>query len=269
VAATADATTQAKTARMALTVAVTSPDLPRPVALDMNGAMAFDGSRADFTMNLGSVLPTAGTNTTVETRLVGGAMYLDMAPLVSALSKSVGPLAGSLFGQVKWVKADIGALGSEGSPAQYTQYMDYLSSVAQGAVTTVGHETLRGVATTHYRATLDPSKIVALDQRRIAKMPPALRATTQKALDSLAKSRTPFVANVWIDSHDMLRRLEMDVPLPAVSAGAATAHGSVSVRMDLYDFGTVVDVQAPPASEVTDLSSLGSAVGTLGGGSSI
>ncbi|HEY1741327.1 MAG TPA: hypothetical protein VGI86_21620 [Acidimicrobiia bacterium] len=263
VAATADATAHAKTARTAMTISVTSPELPHAVALDMNGALAFDGSRADFTMNLGSLLPQAGTDASVEVRLLDGVMYMNMAPFVGALSKELGPAASQMLGNVKWLKLDTGDLGAQGgSPAQYTQYLEYLRAVSKGDVTTVGPETVRGVATTHYRATLDPAKVVAADRQRLAKLSPALRPLMEKALDAMANSHTPFVADVWIDGHDMVRRLAMAVPSLTVSAGTKSVTESVSVRVDLYDFGTPVNVQAPPPSEVQDFSALAGGLGS-------
>ena len=53
----------------------------------------------------------------------------------------------------------------------------------------------------------------------------------QTAIDALTASRTPFVANVWIDDHDMLRRMELDLPSlhvaqsgPEVDAVKARGH---------------------------------------------
>ncbi|HEY3831836.1 MAG TPA: hypothetical protein VGO03_06055 [Acidimicrobiia bacterium] len=263
VAATAAATSQAKTARMAMTIGVTSPQLPHAVTLDMNGVQAFDGSRAEFTMNLGSLLPQAATNAEVQVRLVDGTMYMDMAPFVSALSKSLGMNVGSLLGNVKWLKLDTGQLGAgSGTPAEYTGDLDYLRAASKGGVTAVGTDTVRGVSTTHYRAMLDPAKIVAADKQRLARLAPALRAVTQKGIDAIAKLHTPLVANVWIDGHDMVRRFAMDVPSLSVATGTTTVNESVSVSMEFYDFGTPVNVQAPPPSEVRDFSALTGGLGS-------
>ena len=134
--------------------------------------------------------------------------------------------------------------------------------MSKGHVTTVGHDTIRGVATTHYRVTMSPAAVVAADQKRFEKLSGALRDAMQKSIDSIAKLRTPIVADVWIDGHDMARRFEMHLPALSVATGSTTITASVSMRMDLYDFGTPVDVQVPPASEVQDMSGL---AGMLGG----
>ncbi len=267
VAATADATAKAKTARMAMTVSVSGDGLPQSVTLDMDGAMAFDGSRADFTMNLGSLIPTAGANAAVEIRLVDGAMYMDMASFLKALSSAADGLdLGSLLGDAKWLKVDAGQLGSANSPAQYTQYLEYLRGVSNGGVTTVGHDTIRGVDTTHYRADIDVAKAIAAERERLAKMSPMMRQLMEKDLDALAASDAPMHADVWIDDHDMVRRFKMDMPALKVPVSGRTVEESVSAQIDLYDFGTPVDVQAPPPSEVRDLSQLlNGALGSLGG----
>ena len=59
VAASADATSHAKTARMDMSISESGTGLPTGINLDMQGAFAFDGSGADYTMNLGSLLPGA------------------------------------------------------------------------------------------------------------------------------------------------------------------------------------------------------------------
>jgi hypothetical protein len=260
VASTADATTKPKTAKMAIAVTVKSPALTRDVTVDMQGALAFDGSRADLTMSLGSILPSVPSDAQVEARLVGGSMYIDMSKLLSSLG-GAGQAMPPGLANFHWLKIDASGLtgvnGSD-SPSDYTQYLEYLRAASKGGVTTVGHETVRGVATTHYRVLLDPAKIVAAEQKRVDAMPPALHDVLERGIQALEHSTKTIVADVWIDNAGLARRVAMDVPLTIPNAGAAT----VSVRMELYDFGTKVDVQAPPPSEVANASDLAGLLGS-------
>jgi hypothetical protein len=67
-------------------------------------------------------------------------------------------------------------------------------------------------------------------------------------LDQLGSADIPF--EVFIDAQGLLRRLSLDMSLTIAGEPLRMA-----MQMDYYDFGVAVDVQAPPAStvhEVTD-----------------
>ena len=76
-----------------------------------------------------------------------------------------------------------------------------------------------------------------------------MRSNLERLLSQMGKAGGPIVADVWIDGEGMTRRLQMKLPLAVAGLNAST-----TVQMDLYDFGTKVDVQPPPASEVRDIS---------------
>jgi hypothetical protein len=120
-------------------------------------------------------------------------------------------------------------------------------------VTTVGPDTIRGVATTHYHALLDLGK--AIDQ---AKVPPSLRPSLKQAL-SLFGNESSIPVDIWVDAASRVRRLTETMNLPGV--------GAFSTTIDLYDFGVPVNVVAPPADQVAPLPSFGS-LGGLGSGAS-
>jgi hypothetical protein len=79
----------------------------------------------------------------------------------------------------------------------------------------LGSEEIRGVATTHYRAHLDSTKL-------------GVNAGESVAVDA------------WIDEEGLPRRVR-------VPFGAGGYAGAV---VDLFDFGVPVDIDAPPANEV-------------------
>jgi len=99
-------------------------------------------------------------------------------------------------------------------------------------VTKVGTETLGGVETTHYTATLDPAKIP--NGARLQK----LTGASYQPVD------------VWIDSDDHVRRLHMAY---SMSGSAAAGVGmSNEMTMTFSDYGKNVDVSVPTDAETFD-----------------
>src|SRR5690242_15498398 len=87
IAATASATTRARTAKVIGQVTETGDGLPNgSVKIDMDGAIAFDGSAGEFKMNVGSFLPGVSEKLSIDVREVDGVMYMDFAPVLHALA---------------------------------------------------------------------------------------------------------------------------------------------------------------------------------------
>jgi hypothetical protein len=251
--ASADATDAAKTAHMSATMSIDTAALPNPLRFTMDGSLALDGSRADMQMDMSSMLsmlPDAPANLVVEARVVDGVTYIDFGGFFSKLAHGH-PMPPALRG-VKWLKVDLrGASGAPNgtSPGSFTQYLQYLRGVAADGVHQLGSETIRGVATTHYKAEIDKSRLVD----ELAKARRSLPAAQQKLLDQglVAVGDNPTV-DVWIGNADhLVHRLMLQLDMTA--AGQSL---QMNMSLDLYDFGVPVDVHAPPASEVRDLSDL-------------
>ena len=159
-------------------------------------------------------------------------------------------LFGGLLGSGKWFKMP--NLGDANSAvpglgqSDPSQFLAYLETVSAG-VTKVGTETIRGVDTTHYTASLDPAKAGSR-----ADVPPSLRDDLSKILQ---KNGVPFTipADVWVDSDGLARRIQLKLDLGRM---AGTGGGSdlpvMTISIDLYDFGVPVHVEAPPADQVTE-----------------
>ncbi len=155
-----------------------------------------------------------------------------------------------LSGDKPWVNVDAPtlarltqlALGDAG--AQITgaplDALGYLRAVS-GDVAVVGADTTRGEPTTHYRAAIDPA-------RAAAQLPAAMRG---HAPPGGAPASLP--ADVWIDGQGRLRKL-------VVAADQATPQasgiGAATITLELWDFGVPVQVSAPPAEQVADVSGL-------------
>ena len=148
---------------------------------------------------------------------------------------------------------DLGALVNSSASQDPTQMLAYLKA-ASGDVKRVGSETVRGVETTHYKATIDFRKVpdsAPKDQRA------AVRRSIEQLIELSGTSTAPI--EVWIGEDDLARRI-----VTTTTAGTAAQRIKLRQRIELYDFGTKVDVAIPPASAVLDMGDLGD-LGGLGG----
>lgn len=165
------------------------------------------------------------------------------------------PQLSQMLGQGrKWVKVDSAQLNRAAGvdvsaltqPGQDPgQALGQLNAVS-GDVETVGEEKIRGVATTHYRATVDLRRYPDLVSEPD-------RAAARDAIDGLIgrskASRIPV--DVWLDDDGRVRRLAQKLALEVPGGPSA-----VEQRFDFYDFGTRVRIEIPAASDVTDLTDL-------------
>jgi hypothetical protein len=176
----------------------------------------------------------------IEMLVVDRAAYLKMPET----------LFGGLLGSGKWFKMP--NLGDANSAvpglgqSDPSQFLAYLETVSAG-VTKVGTETIRGVETTHYEATLDLAK--AIDR---ADVPESLRDDLGEIVQKHGASFT-MPADVWVDNDGLARRVQLKLDLAQVAGtDRETGLPVMTMSMDFYDFGVPVHVEAPPADEVTE-----------------
>jgi len=196
---------------------------------------------------LGSVLPSSG-----------GALHMDIIIRGTTLYMRLPAAIGSrLPGGRPWWKLDLSrahaavpglsSLAAPGfeDPSQFLQYLRALS----GGVTKVGTDTVAGVSTTHYRATIDLSKAVN-------RLPAKSRSMASGLLAMVRAGKLPV--DVWIDSNNLVRRMAFNLSL-AIPAGQSL---SMNMQLTIPQYGPQPEPAAPPASQVTDMSSLGAGTGT-------
>jgi hypothetical protein len=138
--------------------------------------------------------------------------------------------------------------------------MDLLSALTAIAskVTDLGPATIRGVAVTHYRVTVDLAKAEA-HQR------PQARAEFHAFASSLDSATQPV--DVWVDGQARVTRIALSLPVPHGSGMPAGFR--LSQAVDYYDFGIPVRVSAPPASEVMSASEFSRSMSSSGSGSGL
>lgn len=182
-------------------------------SVDLSGTGAFDGPVGSLTMSVGG--------TTIQERLTAGKLYLQVPNQPGWYVLRLSDLVGT-------------SLADSASPSDSAKVL----LAADKDVTKVGSEKVRGVTTTHYKGS------IKLDEAHLAKLGGIAKASVQKlvagGLDAI-----PFDA--WLDGEGRLVKLVEDLD---VTVKGQSAH--VVTTVERYDFGTKVDVTAPPASEQKD-----------------
>jgi hypothetical protein len=155
-----------------------------------------------------------------------------------------------------WVKgdaktlssADTGQLKQFGSLAG-TDPRDIFGMLkaVSGPIEAVGTDEIRGVETSHYRATIDTAKLEKL-------VPAAQRQSLGGFDQSVQQSGlTEIPLEIWIDSEQRVRKLSVDVD--GKQPGTPMAM-KASLVVELYDYGKALDLDLPPADQVADAATL-------------
>src|SRR5581483_1679950 len=175
VAAAATKTQEAGAARLRFTIALGSPQLHGGKLVRLTGTGAIDGTSGDVTFSMGS----KGSAEVISLQQNGDyVLYVQLAALSAKLP-----------GGKRWVELDLSKLGSaagldlgkllSGSQLQPSDLLSMLQANG-GKLSNLGPATVDGVATTHYRATIDVAKALQA------------KGLTSPLLDGLA-SRLPTV----------------------------------------------------------------------------
>ena len=190
-------------------------------AVTLSGAGDFDNEHHRGSMHLDFAV--SGLSGTLDEVLDGTTIFLS-SPLFS----------GSLPQGKTWLKLDLQkTAASKGVDLSALLSQSPTQSFAQlkgsGSVTKVGDETIDGVATTHYRGRIDPSKTIK----------------------ALAKAKyAPY--DVWIGKDDgLVRRIALSYSLAAAGAKPET----IGLTMGFSDYGKDVTLQIPAASVSYDATS--------------
>ncbi|RYC14148.1 hypothetical protein [Nocardioides zhouii] len=135
----------------------------------------------------------------------------------------------------KWLKIDLsdpnslfGMIGKATDPEVMFKAME-----SPKKLELVGSEDVDGVETNHYRITMDPTQYL-----KAMEFPAAMADMLPKEL----------VTDMWVDADNLPRRFTQTVEVKASGGGAPTT----STTEGTYaDFGADVEIEAPPASQVT------------------
>ena len=178
----------------------------------------------------------------IEERVLGEDLYLSL------------PQPPGVFYRLKLADVATTSLGSSSDPTSVLQALREVTDVEDA-----GRVELRGVEVTRYRGELDV-------QRALAGATGNAKRVLETTLGATDAEQVPFEA--YLDDQGRVVKLVVELEL---QPGPATGGRNVTSRstLELYDFGTAVDVVAPPAASVRDgaplLAALRGAVGASPG----
>lgn len=163
------------------------------------------------------------------------------------------PMVSQVFKGKQWVKLSIAEAGKSAG-ADFGGLVDQMRRVDPIANTQmltaskdareVGQETVDGVRTRHYQGTYSV-------EEALTKLDKGQRARLREELNGSGLDKMNF--DLWVDGEQLPRKLV----LKSNGAGQGTATVTVAYR----DFGKRVNITAPPAGEVADLSELANRFG--------
>lgn len=209
----------------------------------VNGSGAVDFANRAFQLQINA--PSGGSEQVLVT---GGIGYVQVPPAAQSQVPGNKPWVSINLNEVDQAKAgrSYSQLASADSDSP-TQLLSNLSSVSDN-VTAVGSETVNGVWTTHYRATVDLNKESASVRAK-----DGAKAAAQITQEEKALGTGSIPVDVWVDGNHMVRQLRTEVPIPPASSGTPTGSGSATVTITFSNFGGSVAVTPPPPSEVADV----------------
>jgi hypothetical protein len=211
------------------------------------GAFSFVMDMSGFAAAAGDEIPPGFEDLfgEMEIRQIGDTAYMRFG------------LFGMFLGEdVTWIElpADEAgtAAGSFGaaSPGNPAEFLGALED-ADADVVEVGPDTVRGVDTTHYMVTFDMEKL--LEQAT-----PEERAELE-AQGPLPVDRLPM--DVWIGEDGLIYRYVMTIDGSTVDAAPGEGFETMVMTFEIFDYGASIDIEAPPADEVTSSDELGGLFG--------
>ncbi len=262
VAAAATKTEQAGAARIRFSMTLSGPQM-HAKTVRVHGTGAIDGSNAEMSFNLGSMLKQM--NLPASASSVAGALFHNSSMKAIVLDQNgdyviymrIPFLSAELPGGKAWMKMDISKLGKSagidmskvlsGSQLAPSDLLSMLK--AEGAtVHTIGHATIDGTATTQYNVKIEAAKVLKSS------------GLTSPVFAGVAAKLKSISENVWIDKNGLVRRVAFSYGLPV----AGSPH--MAMTMDLSDYGAHVTIAAPPSSQVVDMTQLAKqGLGNFGG----
>lgn len=195
------------------------------------GAVEVGEDFSDITMTMTMQVPVDAAGTTEELTMlvVDGRFYMQM------------PASMGMPTDKPWLTID--PAGSDPVSQMFGSMVDEMAasaelheSFAENAelieVEEIGGSTVDGVDVTEYRMTVDAQDLDALGA-----LPDSGLSASELGVDSMTYA-------LYVDDDNLLRRMTTDLG------------GVGSMQMRLFDFGAPVEVEAPPADQVTDFGSM-------------
>jgi len=192
----------------------------------------------------------------VEVRVTDGPVLYVKAPMLETY----------LHVPTPWLKIDPSESGDGGSTGMGSMAgladPSALLNMLDGAISAeqVGTDRIDGAEATHYQVTVDVARAMssfvglmpAAERQRIGpQLPTALAKLRSSGLD-----RIPF--DVWVDADGYVKRTQVSIDLSGLAPQGQTQGGAptLSMTFTFSDVGAPVEVEPPPADQVTDAADL-------------
>ncbi len=239
--------------RMDLTVTMTASQLSQPLTLTSSGVEDNSSRRAEMSIDMSKFAAAFGT---VGKQLADpadwkGTEIADFGNGRALLYMNLPFLTKLVPGHKPWVKLDLKAYANKFG-VDISQFTDFSSNPAEildwlratsGSIRKIGTETVEGVETTHYHATVDLSKYAKL-------VPPDQRVVVRKFITSLAGFHT-FPVDAWVGNDGLVRKEHL-----AFTETVLGQKLTMNMVMYFHDFGGPVRIALPSAHQTVDVAKL-------------
>jgi hypothetical protein len=229
-----------------LAIKVTGNAAGHTINVTGTGAFAQAPHAGRLTMNISSPV-LGGENLQITAVILGKDFYLELPA----------SLAGKIPGGKPWLDLNLSGIGKDvgiqglssladnpgGNPAQLLQV---LRAASTGGVRNLGQQTIDGVSTTGLGGTIDLSKVVDT-------LPASQQPSASSAIASIEKltGLHYLPTEAWVDSSHHVRRIVLS------ETGQVEGQPfSEKVQLDFVKYGPEPVPAAPPADEVTNVTSL-------------
>lgn len=129
-----------------------------------------------------------------------------------------------------------------GNPADFLSYFEDTNATIEE----IGKETVRGVDTTHYLAIFDTETLLA-------------EATPEERAEIEAQGPIPLEEmpmDIWIGDDGLVYRYVIDIAGDTVEADSGEGFERMVMTFEMFDWGGDIDIEIPPADQITDSSEL-------------
>jgi hypothetical protein len=215
-------------------------------ALMMAGQGEYNGKTGLSRITIGTDLPPEAA-----AQVPGGRFEIEQVSETrpgTAVMYMRSPAFGQLPGGAEWMKLDLSE--EVGGQMQSLDPRDQLEMLRSSEdFEELGTERIRGVPTTHYKATVDQGD-------EVERLRDEGEDTAADALETVIDANDgvdTVGVEAWVARDKTIRRLEMEIPF---SLGASPAGTSMLMTLELYDFGIEPHIELPSESDVFDASDI-------------
>jgi hypothetical protein len=216
--------------------------------INVTGTGTFAGATHSGRLTIHVTPPTlGGENFRIEYVILGKDVYL----------KLPASLAGKIPGGKPWLQLDLSQIGksagiqglsslADNPDENPAHFLPILRADSTGTVQNLGHQTIDGVHTTALRATIDLSKVVDA-------LPASQQRSASSAIASIEKlgGLHYLPTEAWVDSSNRVRQIVL-----SATGQVGGQPFSEKVQLDFLKYGPEPVPAAPPAAEVTNITSL-------------